>query len=202
MTRKQTLAIVAPLILIPVMYAVFQLAARAFGHELAWYLGLSVYWLTWCAAFSIWMIGKETIWQLIQPQKLTLQMLLIVIFPLAMTLGVRFVVGMEYQTASIWALVGLIFSAFANGSLEEILWRGVYMKVFPDNNLWRIVWPSLWFAAWHYTPGSISANNQLLTLIIGSGLLGFYSSLVAKKTETLWWSIIIHTLGGLILVVS
>ena len=168
MTRKQLIAIGVPLVLVPVMYAVFQMAAAVFGSDLAWYLGLSIYWVTWCLVFSIWMIGKETIRQLIQPQKLTVQMLLIVAFPLVMTLRVRFIVGMEYEKAGLWALLGLVFSAFANGFFEEIMWRGVYMTLFPNSILWRIVWPTLWFAAWHYAPGSISANSQLITLLSSS----------------------------------
>jgi membrane protease YdiL (CAAX protease family) len=109
---------------------------------------------------------------------------------------------MEYQLIGLWASAGFVGTAFANGFFEEILWRGVYMELFPQKNFWRIVWPSLWFALWHYAPGSISTNNQLITLIIGAGFLGFYNSWVAKKTGTIWWSMVIHTTGGLILALS
>lgn len=43
MTRQQYAALFAPLVLIPVMYAVFQSLAGAVGQKAAWYLGLAVY---------------------------------------------------------------------------------------------------------------------------------------------------------------
>jgi membrane protease YdiL (CAAX protease family) len=202
MTKKQTIAIITPLVLLPLMYGLFQWFSILFGREFGWYLGLAAYWIFWCVLFSIWLIGKDAIKGLIQPQKLTLQIFLIVMFPIVLTAIGRFVVGMSYAKASVWAFVGMALSAFCNGTFEEILWRGVYMTLFPNKILLRIVWPSLWFAAWHYAPGSISQNNQLLSLIIGAGCLGFYSSFVAKKTNTLWWSMIIHVGGGLLLAIS
>jgi len=75
------------------------------------------------------------------------------------------------------------------------------MKLFPGNILFRIVWPSIWFALWHYAPGSVSPNANVLGLIIGSGLFGFYLSFLAKKTGTIWWSIVTHILGGIIMVI-
>jgi membrane protease YdiL (CAAX protease family) len=201
MNNKQKIAIISPLILIAIMYPAFQLLARALGERLGWYLGLVIYWVIWCAAFPLLMIGKDNIRKLIRPQKPNLKVLLLLALPLLLTCIYRFTTGMAYEKASLWSWLYLLSTPFGNGFFEEVLWRGVYMKLFHDKILYRIIWPSIWFAVWHYAPGSVSANSNVVGLMIGAGFLGFYSSYLAKKTDTIWWSIVVHTLGGIIIVV-
>ena len=40
-----------------------------------------------------------------------------------------------------------------------------------------------------------------LGLMIGSGLMGFYLSYLAKRTDTIWWTIVMHTIGGFVMIV-
>jgi membrane protease YdiL (CAAX protease family) len=112
----------------------------------------------------------------------------------------KFVSGMEYEKASTWALLLLLSTAFGNGFFEEVLWRGVYMELFSNNIFYRMIWPSFCFAIWHYAPGSVSSSNNLIGLMVGAGLFGLYLSYLAKKTNTIWWSIVSHTLGGIIVI--
>lgn len=39
------------------------------------------------------------------------------------------------------------------------------------------------------------------TLMVGAVVFGLYLSYMAKKTNTIWWSIVSHTLAGIIMVV-
>jgi membrane protease YdiL (CAAX protease family) len=203
MSSKQRLAIVAPLILMGVMYPVFQLLSGAFGENwrIGWYLGLVIYWLIWGAAFPLWIIGKESIAKIIRPQRLNVKVFLLLLFPLLMASLYRFIPGMEYQKPSVWIFLLLLSTNFGNGFFEEVLWRGVYMELFPDSILFRIVWPSIWFGLWHYAPGSVSPNGNVFGLMIGSGLMGLYLSFLAKKTGTIWWTIVAHTIGAIIMII-
>ena len=203
MSSKQKIVVISPLILIGMMYPVFHILAGAFGENwrIAWYLGLIFYWLIWGGVFPWLMIGKESILRLIRPQKLDAKTLSGVRFPLIMAGLFRFISGMEYEKPSVWIFLLLISTNLGNGFFEEVLWRGVYMELFPDSILFRIVWPSIWFALWHYAPGSVSPSGNAIGLIIGSGLMGFYLSFLAKKTGTIYWTIIAHTIGGFIMVV-
>ncbi len=201
MNKRQKIAIVAPPLLVAVMIPVFQLLSGVFEDwRLGWYLGLAIYWLIWGAAFSTWMIGKETLRELIQPQRPTKSILLLVAFPLLMSALYRLGSGMAYEKTSAWILLLLLSTTFGNAFFEELLWRGVYMKLFPASTPFRIIWPSIWFAIWHYAPGSVSPDNHVIGLIVGSGFFGFYLSFLAKKTNTLWWCMVSHTLGGMIMV--
>jgi membrane protease YdiL (CAAX protease family) len=94
----------------------------------------------------------------------------------------------------------MISTAFGNGIFEEILWRGAYLKLFPENIWIRIIWASIWFALWHYVPGSISKDGNPIPLMIGSLMFGFVLSFTAHKTKSIWWCIVSHIVGGLIMV--
>ena len=67
MSTKQKIAILAPPLLIGSMYPLFQLLSAIFGETLGWYFGLILYWLIWCGAFTLWLIGKEKILRIIRP---------------------------------------------------------------------------------------------------------------------------------------
>jgi membrane protease YdiL (CAAX protease family) len=200
MSNRQKIAIVAPLILTGVMYPIFQLLSRVLGETIGWYLGLAIYWLVWCGVFPWLMIGKASIRRMIQPQKLTGGILLMVLFPLLMAALYRFATGMEYEKPSVWIFLLLVSTNFGNGFFEEVLWRGMYMELFPHSVFFRIFWSSIWFALWHYAPGSVSSTGNAIGLMIGAGLMGFYLSFLANRTGTIWWTIIAHTIGGFIMI--
>lgn len=203
MSQKQIIAVVAPPILLAVMVSVFQTLARAFGERwrIAWYLGLIIYWLTWCTLVPLWMVGTEGLVTIIRPQRLTVGVALLTLVMLTLAALYRVVPGMDYEKPSLWMWLLIVSTSFGNGFFEEVLWRGVYMELFPDTILLRMVWPSIWFGLWHYAPGSISPDGNPLGLMIGSGLMGFYLSFLAKRTGTIWWTIVAHTLGGMIMIV-
>jgi len=111
--------------------------------------------------------------------------------------------GMEYEKQSVWILLLLLSTSFGNGFFEEVLWRGVYFTLFPNSIFYRMIWPTIWFAIWHYVPGSVLHDNLIgqIGLTAGSGLMGLVLSYMTKQTNTLWWSILAHTIGGIIMVV-
>ncbi len=201
MNVKQKIAIISPLVIIGTMYPTFQLLGKQFGNSLGWYLGLWIYWIIWGAVFPWIMIGKEKIIKLIHPQKVNTKLLFVVVFPVIMAAIFRFSTGMEYEKTSLWFLLILISTNLGNGFFEEVLWRGIYLELFPKRVVFRIIWSTVWFALWHYAPGSISATGNPLGLMIGSGMMGLYFAFVAHKTRTIWWTMIAHALGGFIMVI-
>ena len=203
MSLKQKIVILAPLVLICVMYPIFRVYSIRYTENwrLGWLLGLMTYWLLWGVFFPLWIIGKKKILRMIRPQRPNVKVLMLVAFPLFMASLYRLIPGMEYKKASALTTLLLLISTFGNGFFEEILWRGVPMQLFPNSIFFRIIWPSVWFALWHYAPGSVSPSGNVIGLMVGAGVFGFYLSYLAKKTNTIWWCIVAHTLGGIIMVV-
>jgi len=199
MNAKQKIMVIAPLVLIAVMYPIFRALAGVMNPRFAWFLGLAVYWIIWGAVFPLVVIGKENIRALIRLKKPDTKTLLLIAVPLLGALGSRFLPGMAYEKESIWIALLVLSTPFGNGFFEELLWRGVYARLFPESVFLRMIWPSIWFALWHYVPGSVLHGN-VVGLMIGAGMMGLYLSYLTKRTDNLFWAILIHTLGGLIVV--
>jgi membrane protease YdiL (CAAX protease family) len=199
---RQKIAVLAPIVLVGVMVPVFRLLSGLFEKAIiGWYLGLVSYWFTWCTIVPLRLVGKKRLGEIIRPQKPSITVLLLVLFPAGMAAVAKVLTGMGYHKPEPWVWLLYISTAFGNGFFEELLWRGVYMELFPDRIVFRIVWPSIWFALWHYAPGSVSANSNALALIIGAGLFGFFLSFLAKKTGIIWWGILAHILGGIVMII-
>jgi membrane protease YdiL (CAAX protease family) len=199
---KQTIAIFAPLVLVGVMIPVFRLLSGLLEKAIiGWYLGLALYWFTWCTLLPLGLVGKERLGEIIRPHKPNITVVLLVLFPAVMAALAKLFTGMGYNKPEPWIWLLYISTAFGNGFFEELLWRGVYLELFPDRSFFAIIWPSIWFALWHYAPGSVSANSNPLALIIGAGLFGFLLAFLAKRTGTVWWCVVAHVLGGIVMVV-
>ena len=202
--KKRIIAILTPPIIIACMYPIFNLLASSIDSDrIAWYLGLATYWLIWGLVYPILMIGTKSIKEIITPQKLTKRILLLLSIPLLGSIAAKFVPGMgEYEKESILILILVFSTPFGNGFFEELLWRGVYFKLFPSNLFLRMIWPSIWFGLWHYVPVSIGNNEiaGLVGMMIGPLMMGLYFAFLAKKTNTIWWGIVAHTVGGFIMV--
>jgi membrane protease YdiL (CAAX protease family) len=187
------------------MYPIFYFLSVQLQNNwrIAWLIGLMIYWLIWGIGFPLLTIGHKKIVQAIIPRKFNLTLVLLVLFLLIMTTVFKWIPGsIQYEKSTIWTLVILIFSAFGNGFFEEIYWRGTFMILFPKNIIFRIIWPSIGFALWHYVPGSVNPDSShIIGLMSGALFLGFYSGFLAWKSNSIWWSILAHVLGGLIIIV-
>lgn len=199
---RQAIAMLVPIALVAAMIPVFRLLSGIFENAvIGWYLGLVCYWLTWCTIVPLWLVGKQRLKQIMRPRKPNITVVLLVLFPAAMAAVAKMLTGMGYQKPELWVWLLYISTAFGNGFFEELLWRGVYMELFPDRIFYRIIWPSIGFALWHYAPGSVSANSNPLALIIGAGLFGFILAFLAKKTGGIWWGIVAHAAGAIVMII-
>jgi len=205
MNMKQIIIFIIPPVLLAIMYPIFNSLAEVLDNDrIAWYLGLIIYWILWGMVFPIIMIGKNNIIALIRPQRPKVAIIVPISIILLGALSARlFVPGMEYEKQNAWILLLLLSTCFGNGFFEELLWRGVYYELYSNNIFFRMIWPSIWFGIWHYVPVSINNNELtgLIGMIIGPILMGLVLSYMTKKTGTLWWSILAHTIGGIIMVV-
>lgn len=201
MNAKQILALTMPIILLASMYPIFQILSRKFGNQTGWFFGLVIYWIIWGAVFSFTMLGKNTIINLVLPQKIGLTAILLTAIPIIFAAIGRYFMGIKYEKASKWILLGLLVTAVGNGVFEEILWRGTYLELFPGNILFQIIWPSFWFGLWHYAPGSVSSRGNAHNLVVGAVFLGLFLSILARQTDTIFWPILGHTLAGIVMVI-
>ncbi len=196
MNKKHIFALLLPLLVILVMYPIFQLLNTFFSNwRVAWFIGLSIYWLIFGLICSLFLIGRKKIIELIKPKKIKLKMVLIILSPLLIVIINSLFSIWNYEIPNFFVFSLLLLSAFGNAFFEEILWRGVYFELFPKNILLGIVWPSIGFGLWHYAPGSLSQSNPLI-LMAGAVVLGLYLNFITRETKTIFWPIIVHLLFG------
>jgi len=153
------------------------------------------------------MLGLGSFRDLFHPRKLDVYSFSLLALPIIFSLvGLLFFSGYNsvniwerYDSVIFWERIVLVFMAFANGTLEEVLWRGVYIRLFSDDKLWGLVWPTIWFSLWHYAPGSMRASPYVL--MGGALVFGGCLAWLAMKTDSILWSAVCHTLAGLITVI-
>lgn len=201
MSRQQIATLLAPIVLIAVMYPIFQLLARRFGNTAAWFTGLATYWLLWGLTYPLLVLGKDAALELIQPGKFDLNAMLLALIPVIFSVIGRYQFGVQYEKASTLAGLALLATAVGNGLFEEVFWRGTFLRLFPSSALLAMLWPSVWFALWHYVPGSVSSSGGVLRLMVGAAFFGLFLSYLARRTDTIFWGILSHTLAGIIMVV-
>ena len=200
MSRKQIAALAALPTLTLTMIPTYRLLARWLGQKRAWYAGFVVYWLMWCIPVSLWAIGPRKLKELLTVQRLhKAEWFMLIIYPALAFLGRN---TLNKAPRSNREKTLLVFVTIMNSFWEEVLWRGVYITLFPDSRLWGAVWPTVWFALWHYAPGSVSPLTDVRTLMIGAGVLGASLSWLSWKTQSIRSAALAHILGGLAQVLS
>lgn len=144
MNRKQRIAIGAPPLLVLSMLALYRLLARRLEARKAWYAGFPVYWSVWCIAFPLWLLGfKDVKVMFAYRHPRTLDWLMLIAPPVLSVIGRR---SSRKEPHGTLERTVLVLTALMNGTLEEVLWRGVYVALFPKNPVWGEVYPTLWFA--------------------------------------------------------
>ena len=89
--------------------------------------------------------------------------------------------------------------AIVNGTCEEVLWRGTYVKAFRHSVLLACIYPALGFAVSHISPLLIyAAEGGVLPFVLSTFFLGLAYGWVAFKTGSAEWTAITHSLIGLL----
>jgi hypothetical protein len=87
----------------------------------------------------------------------------------------------------------------ASISLEEVLWRGTYVRTFPGNPRLACIYPALGFAVSHLSPELVfPAQGGILPFVASTFFLGLAFGWVAYKTSTARWTAITLSLIGLL----
>jgi len=195
LTTRQKIALIMPIVIIISMICVFQVAYYFVkNRQLAWYLGFFIYWPIWGIVYPILLIGKENVLSVITKKAPRgwewIAFILPPVFVLLGTLVIRF------DPSDITTKVILVGTSFATGILEEVLWRGIFVFLFPKSLLKGYVFPVIYFGLWHIAPGTVS-NVPIVTLVMGALFLGSCWGILAYSSKNIVWSSISHILTGI-----
>jgi membrane protease YdiL (CAAX protease family) len=179
---------------------VFTSLARWLGADLGYLLGFCFYWL-WCVGVPLVLFGKDGLLSLLRDESPFFRRenwFLIAL--LALTIAGA-VVGYTIPSLANVSLWIVLFApiAIVNGTCEEVLWRGTYVKAFRHSVLLACIYPALGFAVSHVSPLLIyPAEGGVVPFLLSTFFLGLAFGWVAYKTGSAKWTAITHSLIGLL----
>jgi membrane protease YdiL (CAAX protease family) len=89
--------------------------------------------------------------------------------------------------------------AIVNGVCEEVLWRGLFVRVFPLNLTLSVIYPSVGFALWHLSPQILVPDEGgVWPFVASTFFLGISYGWISYRTRSVRWPAIAHSLGGIL----
>jgi membrane protease YdiL (CAAX protease family) len=186
----RTIALALPVVVPIAMTATFSIARDRLGDRLAYAAGFGVYW-TVCASLSVGLLGRHRVQGLFRDvrPRLGKPMVLgaaLLLWPPVGALATRFVPEIGQATPDMVATIVAV--AIANATLEELLWRGVYITYWPSNPILGWVWPAIGFGVWHLAPQVIHPSSMGAgTYVASATALGLSWGWIAWRTGSLRW---------------
>jgi membrane protease YdiL (CAAX protease family) len=198
-SKRVLLVLLAPVLLLST-YFMFGLLKELLGDVLGYLGGFLFYWIFWCLIIPISIIGSKNIKQLFKKPKNKLgnPRWVGAIFLAGPVIAPFFTMFLSsISSAGLFVIVISIVFALVNGSLEELLWRGVFVKVFDDSWIWGYLYPSVMFGYWHLSPQVIFASQMpggAFAFATTSIFMGLTFGWIAKKTRSIRYTTTAHIL--------
>jgi membrane protease YdiL (CAAX protease family) len=195
----QCALLILPFILIPSAAFVFSVLSKWLGKEKGYLLGFFFYWTVWCVFVPLIYLGKDGFLSLFVDKSPLLyrpNWLAAVIWVL-ITLVTVVMYGREFLKAPLTLILIAVPLATINGICEELLWRGLYVRAFPNNFWLAIIFPAIGFALWHLVPVQIFSDGNKLAFVLSTFFLGLAYGFIAYKTGSAKWTAISHSLNGI-----
>jgi hypothetical protein len=201
LSRQQIVLLLTPPLLLATTYGVYRLLVPRLGRRGGYLAGFLFYWLGWCLILPLALLGPQGIRDLFrvdlpglgQPWWLALSFLVI---PLLLGFGYAFPRALRAKPG--WRSVVIsVAIALVNGILEEVLWRGAYVSLFPDQWLLAVLYPAVGFGVWHFSPQSVFPNRAPggnLSLVLVAAILGLLWGWVAYASGSIGWTVASHVL--------
>jgi membrane protease YdiL (CAAX protease family) len=198
-TRRQRIALAVPPVLVLTMVPTYRGLIRRLGWPGGYLAGFVVYWGGWCIAVPAYLLGGPgALLDLFREgkvgrRKLGWKTYLALWGPVAFPLGFVFVPGVRKAGAPVLAVSGLLGVVIA--VTEEVLWRGVYVRLFPGRVWLNTVYPSAGFALWHVAPQMVRPNSLpggAFSFVTYALLLGLGYAYYARKTGSIRWTTVAH----------
>src|SRR5215470_188132 len=152
LSLNQMTLFIAPWLLLATTYLVYQLLERRYGKKWSYLGGFLFYWIGWCLLFPLALLGPRALVRLFQgaPSLFGHPWWLGAFCLLAPPLvAFVFLFPQALRKASARLVLVSALLALVNGPLEEVLWRGAYLTLFPGQFWLALLYPSLGFALWH-----------------------------------------------------
>ena len=179
---------------------VFTFLSKRLGKDASYLLGFIFYWIIWCVVVPLLYLGKDGFLSLFVDETplLSRPNWLAAVLWAFITLVSLIMYGKSFIQAPLTLILIAIPMATINGVCEELLWRGLYVRAFPDNFWLAILFPAIGFALWHLVPLQIFSDGNKFQFILSTFFLGLAYGFIAYKTGSAKWTAISHSFNGIL----
>jgi membrane protease YdiL (CAAX protease family) len=190
--RRATLA--APVCVPLSMGLVFAVLRRRLQPRHAYNVGFAIYWLGWCTAFPLWVLGprgaRRVLGSVRRPGMAESALLAL---PVAGAVGSELLPHRRLVDPPVGAV--LVGTAVVNAVAEELLWRGTFLAQFPGDIVRGAAWPLAGFTCWHLAPQLVLRSSRgRAAFLLGAATVGASSTVVAWRTGGLGAVLLPHLL--------
>lgn len=156
--RRRVAVLAVPIAVPASMWALFSILARRMSPPAAYNTGFVGYWVGWCGLFPVWVLGWRTCLRLfISGDDASRAELAGLLFPVVGGAITQLIPNRRAIDPGVAAV--MVASAAVNAPLEELLWRGLFLEMFPDDLVRGAVWPLAGFALWHLAPQVMPSHD-------------------------------------------
>src|SRR4051794_40067669 len=193
--RRRLVALSLPVALPVAMTVVFTVAGDRLGQRGGYLAGFGVYWAA-CGALSFAVLGPDGAQRLFRDRRPRLGRpavlgAALLLWPPAGAIATR--LAPDIGEATVAMVATAVAVALVNSVMEELLWRGVYITLWPRNAWLGWAWPALGFGAWHLAPQGIHPSTLgPLVYVVSATALGLSWGAVAWRTGSLRWVTVSH----------
>lgn len=205
LTSKKGFLLLLPVLLLLSTALIFFLFSQWLGKDLGYIFGFIFYWVVWCIMTPVLILGKNTFFSLFRGEGLLFQKKnwLPITLLLATTVGALLMYFIpNIATTPLEIIMIGIPVAIINGTCEEIFWRGLYVKKFPDKPLLGMIYPTIGFALWHLSPQIVVPSEGglvgIVIFIVSTFFLGFCYAWVSFRTNSIKWNALSHSLNSIL----
>jgi membrane protease YdiL (CAAX protease family) len=178
----------------------FQGFVAWWGPKIGYFAGFVFYWVVWGLLFPLWILRSQELLALfrdVYPRLGKPAWLGVVLLALPPLLAGTTVFPVKLPLASWSVILGSAGLALVNGTLEEVLWRGLYVRRFTGRIVLGYLYPALGFAFWHLAPQAvhpITMPGGVAAFIAGALFFGLCWGWVAWRTGSIRWAVVSHVL--------
>jgi membrane protease YdiL (CAAX protease family) len=203
LTVHQLAALATPAVLVLSMYWAFQSFTEWLGHPLGYLAAFVLYWVGWCIILPAALLGGvRSLVALFRPGDIGFVQLgwktqALLWWPLIAPLGVLLSPLSPLSRANAAIVAVSVLLGIIIGVTEEILWRGVYARLFPQQLWLNTIYPTIGFALWHLAPLSVVSTRYPgapYSFLLYCVLLGLSYAAYARKTGSIRWCTISHVI--------
>jgi hypothetical protein len=177
-TSQQWALLITPPFLLLTTFLTYNGLAAVLGVKFGYFGGFCFYWIIWCLLLPYWVLKPRGLRELLRdghprlgrPAWLGPACLFV---PPVVAYAFCFPHALLHATPLI--ILTSIPLAIVNATMEEVLWRGTYVTIFPRHVVVGYLYPAMGFGIWHLAPLSIvpsTMSGGSLSFVIFAVVLG------------------------------